>query len=150
VRHPGVLAALRESRAIGIVAARNGRAGVAFTGGEELDLADPRDVAQLPHPEPPLLATYLSDLVSLEASGDLVVLGWRGEGEVPVAYAWEFGSHGGVAPEEIETFFVHPAGCRLPLGTSMRPDGLYRLFADAYRRKGVPSHAGEQEGREWA
>jgi hypothetical protein len=149
-RHPGVLEALRESRVIGIVAARNGRAGVAFTGGEELDLADPGDVARLPHPEPAILAAYLSDLVSLEASGDLVVLGWRGEGKVPVAYAWEFGSHGGVAPEEIETFFVHPAERRLPFGTPVRPDGLYRLFADAYRGQGARDDAGAQEGQEWA
>jgi hypothetical protein len=144
-RHPGVLSALRESRAIGIVAARNGRRGVALTDGEELDLSDEADVARLPHPDPGLLAEYLSDLVSLQGSGDLIVLGWRGEGRVPVAYAWEFGSHGGVAPEEIETFFLHPPDCGLPLGIPSRPDGLYRLFSEAYRH---PATA--EEPQEWA
>lgn len=151
-RHPGVLSALRESRAIGIVAARNGGRGVALTAGEELDLGDPVDVARLPHPEPGVLASYLSDLVSLDASGDLVVLGWRGDGKVPVAYAWEFGSHGGVAPEEIETFFLHPPACSLPLGTPLRPDGLYRQFTEAYRStepRATPGGA-TREQREWA
>lgn len=137
-RHPGVLAALRESRAVGMVAARQGRRGVALAGGDELDLGRPEDVARLPHPEPALLADYLADLLSLPGAGDLVVLGWRGEGKVPVAYAWEFGSHGGVAPEEIETFFVHPSGCALGFADALRPDGLYRLFHDAYR---APRHA---------
>jgi hypothetical protein len=132
-RHPGVLGALRESRAVGIVLARGGRRGVALVQGEELDLARPEDVAKLPHPEPQLLAAYLADLVSLPHSGDLVVLGWRGEGLTPVAYAWEFGSHGGVAPEEIETFFLHPRGCALRFDAAVRPDALYRLFHDAYR-----------------
>ena len=98
-RHPGVLAALRECRAVGIVVVRNGRRGVAIVAGDELDLEVPQEVARLPHPEPALLATYLSDLVSLPHSGDLVVLGWRGPDQVPVAYAWEFGSHGGVSDE---------------------------------------------------
>jgi Type I phosphodiesterase / nucleotide pyrophosphatase len=132
-RHPGVLSALRESRAVGIVAARQGRRGVALTDGQELDLADPADVRRLRHPEPGLLATYLSDLLSLEASGDLIVLGWRGEGRPPVAYAWEFGSHGGVAPEEIDTFFLHPPRCGLKFGEALRPDALYRMFHHSYR-----------------
>jgi hypothetical protein len=133
VRHPGVLSALRESRAVGIVAARAGERGMAITNGQELDLASPADVEQLPHPEPSLLATYLADLVSLPGSGDLVVLGWRGEGHVPVAYAWEFGSHGGVAPEEIETFVLHPPHRDLGFSDAIRPDALYRLFHEAYR-----------------
>ncbi len=151
VRHPGVLSALRECRAVGIVAARNGGRGVALVGGDELDLDDAADVARLPHPDPQLLAAYLADLVSLDASGDLVVVGWRGEGKTPVAYAWEFGSHGGVSPEEIETFFVHPPACGLPLGIPTRPDGLYRIFAEAYRGAGRAPHPPDpQEHREWA
>lgn len=132
-RHPGVLSALRESRAVGLVVARGGRRGIALVRGEELDLDRPEDVATLPHPEPQLLAMYLADLVSLPHSGDLVVLGWRGEGQTPVAYAWEFGSHGGVAPEELETFFLHPRGCALGFDQALRPDALYRLFHGAYR-----------------
>ncbi|MFL5263363.1 MAG: alkaline phosphatase family protein [Anaeromyxobacteraceae bacterium] len=133
LRHPGVLSALRESRAVGIVAVRGGTRGIAIAGGQELDLARPDDVAQLPHPDRALLASYLADLVSLPGSGDLVVLGWRGDGKIPVAYAWEFGSHGGVAPEELEIFFVHPRTCALRFADAQRPDALYRLFTAGYR-----------------
>jgi hypothetical protein len=134
-RYPGVLAALRASRAVGMVAARNGRRGVVLVAGEgeAIDLDDRQALRRLRHPDPALLATYLADLVSLPSSGDLVVLGWRGEGRTPVAYAWEFGSHGGVAPEELETFFLHPPACDLHFEDALRPDALYRKFHQAYR-----------------
>jgi hypothetical protein len=135
VRHPGVLSALRESRAVGIVAVRDGARGIAIVDGRELDLASPGDVAELPHPDRTLLATYLSDLVSLPGSGDLVVLGWRGAGKIPVAYAWEFGSHGGVSPEETEIFFLHPRACALRFADALRPNALYHLFDGAYRQR---------------
>ena len=143
-RHPGVLQALRESRAVGLVAVRNGRRGAALVGGSDLDLDRPEDVARLPHPEPALLAAYLADLVSLPGSGDLVVLGWRGADEIAVAYAWEFGSHGGVAPEEIEAFVVHPPGCGFRFGEAFRPDALYRMFHEAYR---TPQPAAQRRRR---
>jgi hypothetical protein len=130
-----VLSALRESRAVGIVAVRGGRRGFAIVRGDELDLSEPRDVERLPHPQPALLAGYLADLLALPESGDLVVQGWRGPGEPPVAYAWEFGSHGGVAPEEIETFVLHPAGVPFATEALDRPDALYRFFDGAYRRE---------------
>jgi hypothetical protein len=146
-RHPGVLEALRECRAVGLVAARNGRRGVAVVGGAELDLERPEDVARLPHPDPGLLATYIADLVSLPGSGDLVVLGWRGEGAAIVAYAWEFGSHGGVAPEEIAAFVLHPPGCGFRFSEAIRPDALYRFFHQAYRRPAVARDAPSQGER---
>jgi hypothetical protein len=148
-RHPGVLSALRESRAVGIVAVRNGRRGVALFGGQEADLDRPEEVARLPHPEPALVASYLADLVSLPASGDLVVVGWRGEGASPVAYAWEFGSHGGVAPEEIETFFVYPPRCGLRFEEAVRPDALYRMFHERYRTPARPPRHRREEERRW-
>jgi hypothetical protein len=132
--HPGVLEALRETRAIGLVAVRNGRRGVALVRGAELDLSRPDDVARLPHPAPALLAEYLADLLSLPESGDLVIQGWRGCQQKPVAYAWEFGSHGGVAPEEIDTFMVHPRGCSFRFDQVRRPSELYEFFAETYRQ----------------
>lgn len=132
-RHWRVLAALTASRAVGILAARGGRRGLALVRGAVLDLADPADVARLPHPDPALAATYLSDLVAVPDSGDLVVLGWRGEGRPTVAYAWEFGSHGGIDPEGIESFVVHPRGVRFPFEAVIRPSELYRFFHSRYR-----------------
>jgi hypothetical protein len=132
-RHWRVLAALAASRAVGIVGARGGRRGFALVRGDVLDLAEPRDVARLPHPEPALAAAYLSDLLSLPESGDLVVLGWRGEGREIVAYAWEFGSHGGVAPEELQCFVAHPRGCPFRFEDALRPSELFQFFERTYR-----------------
>lgn len=136
-RHWPVLAALSASRAVGLLAARGHRRGFAVLRGTVLDLADPADVARLPHPDPRRLAAYLSDLVALPESGDLVVLGWRGPGHEVVAYAWEFGSHGGVAPEELDAFVLHPAGCPFRFGRVTRPAELYRFFERAYRAPGT-------------
>lgn len=137
-RHPDVLSALRESHAVGLVAVRNGGGrGTVLVRGEQLDLDDPADVARLPHPAPNLLATYLADLLSIPDAGDLVVLGWRGPERPSVAYAWEFGSHGGIAPEETETFFIHPRRCAFRFEGVVRPDELYRFF-DAHYRSGHP------------
>ncbi len=132
-RHWRTLAALTSSPAVGILAGRGGRRGLAMVRGTILDLADARDVARLPHPEPSLLATYLSDLLSLPESGDLVVLGWRGQGREVVAYAWEFGSHGGVAPEELDCFVAHPPGCSFPFERVVRPSELHAFFEGTYR-----------------
>jgi hypothetical protein len=135
-RHWRVLAALSASPAVGVMGARGGERGFALVRGDVLDLADPRDVQRLPHPQPALLATYLSDLLSLPESGDLVVLGWRGEGRDVVAYAWEFGSHGGVAPEEVECFVAHPRACPFRFADAVRPSELFAFFERTYRAPG--------------
>jgi hypothetical protein len=127
-RHWRVLAALSASRAVGLLAVRGGARGLALVRGEVLDLADPSDVARLPHPDAPLLATYLADLLALRECGDIVVQGWRGEGREVVAYAWEFGSHGGVAPEELEAFVAHPAQCAFRFADAIRPSELHAFF----------------------
>jgi hypothetical protein len=127
-RHWRVLAALSASRAVGFLAVRGGAAGFALVRGDLLDLADPADVARLPHPEPSVVAAYLRDLLGLRESGDIVVQGWRGDGRETVAYAWEFGSHGGVAPEELECFVAHPSDCALPFRGALRPRELHAWF----------------------
>jgi hypothetical protein len=133
-RHWRVLAALSASRAVGILAVRGGRKGFAIVRGDVIDLAERHEIGRLPHPDPGLLATYLADLVALPESGDIVVIGWRGEGREVIAYAWEFGSHGGVAPEELENFIVHPADRAHPFARVKRPSELYGFFEEAYRR----------------
>jgi hypothetical protein len=132
-RHWRVLAALSASPAVGLLAARGGRRGRAVLRGTVLDLDEPADVARLPHPEPALLAGYLSDLLSLPDCGDLVALGWRGEGRESVAYAWEFGSHGGVAPEDLDCFVAHPPGAGGALAGVERPSQLHAYFEARYR-----------------
>jgi type I phosphodiesterase/nucleotide pyrophosphatase len=132
-RHGRTLSKLRAHPAIGVMGARGGRRGLAIVRDQVLDLAEAADVARLPHPDPALLATYLADLLSLPESGDLVILGWRGEGREVVAYAWEFGSHGGVAPGELECFVAHPPSCAFRFADVIRPSELYRFFERAYR-----------------
>ncbi len=130
--HQPLLDAVAGCDAIGVAGVRGGRRGYALVRGRTVDLADDGEVATLPHPEPRLLATYLSDLLSLAASGDLVLLGWRGPDLESVAFAWEFGSHGSVAPEETNTFFIHPADCDFRFERVVRPDELYRWFSRGY------------------
>jgi len=143
-RHWRVLAALEASRAVGLVAVRGGRRGFALQKGSVRDLADPADVARLPHPEPEVLAEYLGDLLSLPESGDVLVLGWRGVEKESVAYAWEFGSHGGVAPEELSCFAAHPPGCALRFERILRPSELNAFFEAEYR---APLDEHEEERR---
>lgn len=138
-RHWPVLAALAASPAIGVMAARGGRRGFALVRGAVLDLADPEDVARLPHPEPELLGAYLADLVALPDAGDLVVLGWRGPGRDVIAYAWEFGSHGGAAPEELASFVVHPARCTFRFDRVIRPAELNAYFEAACHGAAAPA-----------
>ena len=72
--------------------------------------------------------------------GDLVVLGWRGAELPTVAYAWEFGSHGGVSPDEIDTFMIHPRPCGERFDAVTRPAELHRFFMETYRRPSPPLH----------
>jgi hypothetical protein len=136
-RHPAALRALSGSRAVGLLAVRGGRRGFAFVEGRPVDLADPRAVARLRHPEPALAGAYLSALLSLPESGDIVVEGWRGEGRRTVAYAWEFGSHGGIAPEEVSSFLVHPSTSPPP-SAAPGPVELHRWFESLRSRDAGP------------
>jgi hypothetical protein len=129
-RHGRVLAALAACPGVGLVAARGRRRGVVLVGGAALDLADPRDVARLPHPDPAAAAAALSAIVSLRDAGDLVAFGWRDVDRPSVAFAWEFGSHGGIAPEELDCFVVHRSDAALPAGP-LSPLDLHRWLEDA-------------------
>jgi hypothetical protein len=132
-RHRRVLAALTSSPAVGILGVRGGRRGLALVRGVPLDLADAADVARLPHPEPAVAAAYVSDLLTLPEAGDVVVFGWRGPEQPTVAYAWEFGSHGGLDPEEIGSFVLHPPGVAFPFREVVRPAELHAFFEVRHR-----------------
>jgi hypothetical protein len=146
-RHWRVLAALSASKGVGFLAVRGGARGFALVRGEVLDLAEPDDVARLPHPDPALVAAYLADLLAVRDSGDIVVQGWRGEGREPVAYAWEFGSHGGVAPEELAAFVAHPAECAFRFEDVLRPSELHAFFEGVRRGAARRERAEDEEGR---
>ncbi|MFA7235153.1 MAG: endonuclease/exonuclease/phosphatase family protein [Terrimicrobiaceae bacterium] len=79
------------------------------------------------YPEP-LRREMAADVVGLcrnENAGDLVLLGYSGEGEC-WTFAPERGSHAGLGPQESHGFLLTPPATRLPVGSSdfVRPDGL--------------------------
>src|SRR2546425_7873815 len=61
------------------------------------------------------------------SAGDVVLIG-AGAGQT-VAYPWEFGSHGGLAADELETFVVHPAELgKAAFAHVVRPRDLHAFF----------------------
>jgi hypothetical protein len=127
-RHPGLLERCANSPVVGVALVRGALGPVALRNGRRFELDRAGDAAEVcrlvGHP---LAATYCKDLLALRSAGDVVLIG-AGGGQT-VAYPWEFGSHGGLAAEEVETFVVHPAS----LGDDafahvVRPRELHSFF----------------------
>lgn len=132
-RHPAALAAVLGSAGAGVVAVRGGRAGWAFMGGARIDLASARDCARLQLGYGwRRVAESLRAMLGLPSAGDLVVYG-NGVPGGDVAYAWELGSHGGIARDEVETFVIHPAAAPFDFGAVEHASDLYRFFTGHYR-----------------
>jgi hypothetical protein len=109
-RHPGLLERCAHSSVAGFVLVRGQHGHAALRGERRFELSSAHDSAELSriigHP---LAAAYCRDLLSLRSSGDAMLIGAAAPGGETVAYPWEFGSHGGLAPDELETFVVHPS-----------------------------------------
>src|SRR5207302_1630643 len=127
-RHAGLLERCANSPVVGVALVRGALGPLALRNGRRFELERARDAAEVSrligHP---LAATYCKDLLALRSAGDVVLIG-AGGGQT-VAYPWEFGSHGGLAAEEVETFVVHPAA----LGENafahvVRPRELHSFF----------------------
>lgn len=71
------------------------------------------------------IAEDLAGLCRNENAGDLVMLGYNGEGDCWTFVA-ERGSHAGLGPREVAGFLLTPPGTRLPEGSGdfVRPGGL--------------------------
>jgi hypothetical protein len=142
-RHPGLLERCANSPVVGVALVRGALGPVALRNGRRFELDRAGDAAEVcrlvGHP---LAATYCKDLLALRSAGDLVLIG-AGGGQT-VAYPWEFGSHGGLAAEEVETFVVHPAS----LGDNafahvVRPRELHSFF----RARGAAARRPAQDRR---
>jgi hypothetical protein len=130
-RYPGVLAALTGSGAAGVVAVRGGRAGYAYRKGAEVDLAgSDSELLKLGYGEK-RVQSAIRGMLTMRSSGDIVVYGNGVEG-TDIAYAWEFGSHGGIAQEEVEAFMIHPAGTPYDFAQVEHASDLYRFFTSHY------------------
>ncbi|HYZ90336.1 MAG TPA: hypothetical protein VE620_13650, partial [Myxococcales bacterium] len=127
-RHPGLLERCANSPVVGVTLVRTAMGPIALRNGRRFELERTSDAAEVSRlVGHPLAATYCKDLLALRSAGDVVLIG-AGGGRT-VAYPWEFGSHGGLAAEEVETFVVHPAA----LGENafahvVRPLELYSFF----------------------
>lgn len=129
-RWPAQLRAVLSCPASGIVAVRGGCAGFAFHRGRRLDLAEPGALAGVLGYDGARLRAYLREMLAMPSAGDLVVYGAGVQGG-DVAYAFEFGSHGGVGSGDVETFFIHP--WHVPPGDGLQgPKELHRFFRDRF------------------
>jgi hypothetical protein len=135
-RHPGLLERCANSPVVGIALVRTPTGPVALRNGRRFELERANDAAEVSrligHP---LAATYCKDILALRSAGDVVLIG-AGAGQT-VSYPWEFGSHGGIAAEEVETFVVHPT----ELGENafahvIRPRELHAFFRSRLQRAG--------------
>lgn len=132
-RHARILAALRASPAVPLLAARSQNGPVALLGGRTHHLDDAADLAALiAHPlfqgrESATLVSYIARLVNMRSSGDLVLYGNAGPGRA-VAFSWEFGSHGGLAADELESFVIHRPDVAFDFPSVRVPEQLHRAF----------------------
>ncbi|WP_373048936.1 alkaline phosphatase family protein [Vulgatibacter sp.] len=134
-RWPAQLRAVLECPASGIVAIRGGSAGFAFLQGKRFDLSDPGALEGVLRYDGTRLRSYLLEMLQMPSAGDLVVYG-AGVPGGDVAYAFEFGSHGGVGAGDVETFFIHP--WHVPVGDAqMGPRELHAFFRERF----VPEYA---------
>jgi hypothetical protein len=142
-RWPDHLQAALTCPAAGIVATRGGRQGYAFHRGKRIDLAEPGALRGILPYDPELLRSYLVESVATPSAGDLIVFGAAVQGG-DIAYAWEFGSHGGVGTGDVETFLIHPASVDASGLEGGGPTDLHRFFHARFvvgDRAGVASAA---------
>jgi hypothetical protein len=136
-RHPKLLSALAGCPAVGLMVGRGADGPVVFYRGARHRLADRRALEKLP----PfrilgyeLLAGHLGQAAAGARSGDLVLYGAFAEAG-DIAFDFEFGSHGGVGPDELDQFVIHPAGIAMPRefdGGDVPAEAFYRFFAGRY------------------
>jgi hypothetical protein len=136
-RHPALLDALVRCPAIGLIVAQSAEGPIVFYRGRRYRLGDRRALERL---EPfrrlgyELLATHLLHGAEGSRYGDLVLYGAFAEAG-DVAFDFEFGSHGGIGPDELDQFIIHPARVTLPPELRDGPvaaEQFYRFFAARY------------------
>jgi hypothetical protein len=131
---PDILTALVNNPVIGIVAARGATTGIAFFNGMKLDLTLPSDLQVLDVGYGgQRTGSYLSHLLQMPSSGDLIVYG-NGLPDRNVAFAWEFGSHAGVAKQEVETFVIHPSHWAGDLSQVEHGADIHDFLVDTYMK----------------
>ena len=127
---PELLLALGECRGVGLIMARGRSGPIVMFAGNRYFLSDHASLSRLAPFQivgVDLLTTQLRAAVASERSGDLVLFGaFAPAGNI--SFDFEFGSHGGVHPEELDCFLIHPSALEIPLGSTVRAEELYRFF----------------------
>ena len=131
-RHPGLLKRCARSPAVGFALVRGERGPLALRGDLRLELDRPQDALALAHEVGhPLAAVYARDLLRMRSAGDVILLGTAAPCGATVAYPFEFGSHGGLAPEQLDTFMIHPQELgEGAFASVVRPQDLHRFFLE--------------------
>jgi hypothetical protein len=137
-RHPELMAALEHCPAVGLMVARSADGPIVLYRGGRWRLGDRRALERL---EPfrrlgyELLATHLMHAAEGARYGDLVLYGAFAEAG-DVAFDFEFGSHGGIGPDELDQFILHPARIALPAGfhdgAAVAAEQFYQFFSERY------------------
>jgi hypothetical protein len=147
-RHPRLLDALIRCPAIGLVVAATAAGPTVFYRGRGYLLSDRRALERLwPFRRTGyrLLADHLRHAATGGRHGDLVLYGaFAAAGDV--AFDFEFGSHGGVGPDELSQFVIHPADVTFPLRGAVRAEDFYRFFRARYGAGRVPPR--DSKGRQ--
>jgi hypothetical protein len=132
--HPGLLAALSQCPAVGLMVGRGADGPVVFYRGGRHRLGERRALERLPPFRQvgyDLLATHLLQAAEGERSGDLVLYGAFAEAG-DIAFDFEFGSHGGIGPDELDQFMMHPSEIAVPFDEEVEAEELYRFFSERY------------------
>ena len=131
-RHPGLLERCVRSPAIGFALVRGEKGPLALRGDRRLELDRPQDALELSREiGHPLAAVYARDLLRMRSAGDVILLGTAAPAGKTIAFPFEFGSHGGLAPEQLDTFMVHPEELGQDAFASVvRPQDLHRFFLE--------------------
>jgi len=133
-RWPRLVAALSRCPAVGVVLARGAGGPELYYRGRRYRLADRRRVSSLPPFRAlgyPVLARQLEAAARGERSGDLVLYGAFAEAG-SVSFDFEFGSHGGIGPEELDQFVLRPPEVKWRPPRLLAARDLYRFFRARY------------------
>jgi hypothetical protein len=134
-RWPALWDALLACPAIGLIVGIGPDGPAVFHRGKSYRLDD---VAGLEAIEPgrhlghSLLARHLAEAANGRRSGDLVLYGAFAEAG-SIAFDFEFGSHGGIGPEELDQFVAHPAAVDWPFVGATTAEEFHDFFRDHYQ-----------------
>jgi hypothetical protein len=133
-KHPGLVQALADCPAVGVMVGQSAQGPVIFFEGRRYLLSDRAALERLAPVRAlgwELFAEHVGQAAAGSRTGDLVLYGaFTPHGDV--AFDFEFGSHGGLSPEELDQFVMHPARIEFPLSGAVRAEDFYRFFRRRY------------------